>query len=193
MGESTDQVIDAMLVLRCQSGDAAAFDLIAARWQSRLVRHAVRLLGDAEAAGEAVQEAWLAIVRGLQRLEDPARFGPWAYRIVRHKCSDRLRRVTRARARETGLDDSTELDSGEAADIRVASRDQRAVVARLRAALRVLPPEHRTLLTLFYFEQMPVADIAEAMDLPAGTVKSRLFHLRAKLRATMEEDNERQV
>jgi len=187
MGKQLEQVVDAMLVLRCQAGDTAAFDRIAGRWQGRLVAHAARLLGDRDAAAEAAQEAWLAIVRGIHRLDDPARFAPWAYRIVRHKCTDRLRRVTRSRARETELDADASEDHGQSAEVRVQERDRAAAVAHLRGAIRELPAEHRTLLSLFYFQNLSVAEIAEAMGIPPGTVKSRLFHLRARLRTMMEE------
>jgi len=185
MGKQLEQVVDAMLVLQCQAGDAAAFEQIAGRWHGRLVAHAARLLGDRDAASEAVQEAWVAIVRGINRLDDPARFAPWAYRIVRHKCTDRLRRVTRSRARETELDVEVSEDGGESAEIRVQDRDRAAAIDAMRAAIRELPAEHRTLLSLFYFENFAVAEIAEAMGIPPGTVKSRLFHLRARLRTVM--------
>lgn len=186
MGKQLDQVVDAMLVLQCQAGDTAAFEQIAGRWQGRLVAHAARLLGDRDAASEVVQEAWVAIVRGIRRLDDPARFAPWAYRIVRHKCTDRLRRVTRSRARETQLDVEVSEDGGESAEIHVRDRDRAAAIAAMRAAIRELPTEHRTLLSLFYFEDFSVAEIAEAMGIPQGTVKSRLFHLRARLRTMMD-------
>jgi len=187
MGKQLDQVVDAMLVLQCQAGDTAAFEQIAGRWQGRLVAHAARLLGDRDAASEAVQEAWLAIVRGIHRLDDPARFAPWAYRIVRYKCTDRLRRVTRSRARETELDSAASEDDGGSAEVHVQDRDRAAAIAAMRATIRELPTEHRTLLTLFYFEDFAVAEIAEAMGIPPGTVKSRLFHLRARLRTMMDQ------
>ena len=187
MGRQLDQVVDAMLVLQCQAGDAAAFEQIAGRWQGRLLLHAGRLLGDREAASEAVQEAWVAIVRGINRLDDPARFAPWAYRIVRHKCTDRLRRVTRSRSRETELDAEASTEGGESAEMHVEARDRAAAVGAMRAAISELPAEHRTLLSLFYFENLAVGEIAEAMGIPTGTVKSRLFHLRARLRKMMEE------
>jgi RNA polymerase sigma-70 factor (ECF subfamily) len=77
-------------------------------------------------------------------------------------------------------------DGGESAEIHVRDRDRGAAIAAMRAAIRELPAEHRTLLTLFYFEDFAVAEIAEAMGIPPGTVKSRLFHLRARLRTMMD-------
>jgi len=187
MSRAADEVVDQLLILRWQGGDDAALANIAERWQARLLRQALRLLGEREAAADAVQESWLAIVNGLQGLDDPARFAPWAYRIVRNKCADRLRRVTRARARQTDLADDLPGDGEASAEARAEADDRAAAVGRLRAAIRSLPGEPRTLLSLFYFEDMSVAAIAEALALPPGTVKSRLFHLRARLRQLLEE------
>lgn len=126
-----------MLVLRCQAGDTAAFEQIAGRWQGRLVRHAMRLLRDHDAASEAV----LAV--------------------------------------------DTSDEHGESADVYVQEHDHAAAIAAMRVAIRDLPVEPRTLLSLFYFENLTVSEVAEAMGIPPGTVKSRLFHLRARLRTMM--------
>lgn len=85
-----ERILDELLVLRSQDGDVAAFENLARSWQPRLLRLARRLTQSPE-AGEVVQEAWLAIVRGLPRLADPARFGTWAFRIVAHKSTDWIR------------------------------------------------------------------------------------------------------
>jgi RNA polymerase sigma-70 factor (ECF subfamily) len=147
----------------------------------------MRLLGEREAATDAVQEAWLAIVRSLPKLDDPARFAPWAYRILRNKCADRLRVITRSRRRENPLDDAASTPDDEQADALEAAHQRADAVDELRAAIRRLPGEQRALLSLFYFEGLSVGQIAEALAIPPGTVKSRLFHLRARLRATMED------
>ena len=77
-----DRLNDELLVLRCQEGDAEAFELLVGRWQRRLWRHAWRLTGDESTAWDAVQETWVGISRGISRLVDPAVFSAWAYRIV---------------------------------------------------------------------------------------------------------------
>ena len=73
-----DPAYDELLVLRSQDGDRGALDELVNRWQGRFFRHACRLTANPDSARDAVQEAWIAIVRGLRRLDDPARFGPWA-------------------------------------------------------------------------------------------------------------------
>ncbi|NKB88310.1 MAG: sigma-70 family RNA polymerase sigma factor [Acidobacteria bacterium] len=107
--------------------------------------------------------------------------------MVRNKCADRIRRAQRDRRRDVPFDGALTETATESGPDDADSGDRASLVAQLRKAVRALPPEQRTLLTLFYFDGLGVTAIAEAMDIPAGTVKSRLFHLRARLRKTMEE------
>ncbi|MCZ6507607.1 MAG: sigma-70 family RNA polymerase sigma factor [Acidobacteria bacterium] len=183
-----EQILDELLVLECQNGDRAALELLVERWQPRLLRLARRLTQGDE-AGEAVQEAWLAIVRGLGRLEDPARFGTWAYRIVAFKCADWIRQRQRGRRMEQRV---TAQPQPVASKIGVAETgaDETGAegdIAALRVALRRLAPSHRAILEMHYLDELPVAEIAAVLGIPIGTVKSRLFHARKRLRATLEE------
>ncbi len=114
------------------------------------------------------------IARGLQRLDDPARFGAWAYRIVTRRCALGIRRQQRRR----------EVESKTAA-MHVPTTDVVEVldvVDDVRAALGQLPAEQQALLELRYVEDFHIKQIAEALDIAAGTVKSRLFHAREHLR-----------
>lgn len=83
-----EQIADEILVMDCQSGRVGALEILVARWQKRLWRYAYGLTGDTEAAWDVTQDSWLAIIRGISRLNDPARFRSWAYRIVTNKASD---------------------------------------------------------------------------------------------------------
>ena len=98
-------ILTGLLVLRAQGGESEAFAQLAGIWADPLHRRACRLLGDAEAAQEISQEAWLAIARGIARLRDPDRFVPWAMRIVHNKCADAIR----ARVREREALDADEI------------------------------------------------------------------------------------
>ncbi len=177
-----EQVLDELLVLRCQGGDAAALELLAERWQPCLLRLARRLTQSAE-ADETVQEAWVAIARGLGRLEDPAHFGTWAYRIVARKSADWIRR--RQRGRRLAAEIAREPAADPAEPGAALERDEQ--IARLRRALREIPADRRSVLELFYLEELSVRQIARALGVPAGTVKSRLFHARKALRQTLED------
>jgi len=77
-----EQIADEILVIDALNGDCEAFDRLVSRWQKRLWRHALNLTGLTGAAWDISQESWLDIIRGLTRLNDQAKFGPWAYRIA---------------------------------------------------------------------------------------------------------------
>ncbi|MDO8834144.1 MAG: sigma-70 family RNA polymerase sigma factor [Vicinamibacterales bacterium] len=173
-----EDVIDDLLVLAAQAGDVGAFERLAARWHPRLLRHARRMTGDSEGARDATQEAWVAIVRGLGRLQDPARFAPWALRITSRRCADWIARRRHARSHNAGRDPGSEgtLPTGPDADDLSSVRD----------AIRRLDRSDRLLLAMFYLEGYSVAEIAHACSVPPGTVKSRLFHARERVRAALE-------
>ena len=177
--KSREDILDELLVLRTQSGDAASLEVLANRWHPRLVRHAVHLTGERDGGSDVAQDAWVAIVRGLARLQDPARFKPWAYRIVTRKASDWIR--TRVRRRR--LSDRAAM---EPAGATVSPADSVAN-DQLRRSLAKLPAGRRALLSMYYVEGMTVTEISEALSIPRGTVKSRLFHARNRLRASLEE------
>ncbi len=175
---SREQVVDELLVLGAQARQVEAFERLAARWHPRLLRHASRLTGDREGAQEAVQEAWVAVARGLWRLKDPACFGPWALRIVSRRCADWIGRRRRTRQH------TTELDAASQAQAPADPHDDDR--GRVREALRRLDREQRALMAMFYVESLTVAEIAQVLDVPVGTVKSRLYHARERLRAALE-------
>ena len=173
-----EEVVDDLLVLAAQAGDAAAFERLATRWHPRLFRHARRLTGDADGARDAAQEAWVAIVRSLRRLRDPAMFGPWALRITGRRCADWIAHRRQARARAAA--------SGPPAEPASQPGPDTVDLLRVRDALRRVDRSDRLLLAMFYLEGFSVAEIAHACSVPPGTVKSRLFHARERLRAALE-------
>ena len=178
MRRPTDQLVDELLVMRCQSGEAGAMDSLVRRWQRPLWRYAHRLTGRPEAAWEVAQEAWMGIVRGIRKLDDPASFRKWAYRIVTNKAADWIRRRRRLRDRTEALDEQVP------AAPRAADGDDR--LDRVREAIRRLPPGLRAIVSLHYVDDFTVAEIAEILRIPAGTVKSRLHHARNELRRLCE-------
>jgi RNA polymerase sigma-70 factor, ECF subfamily len=177
-----DRLNDELLVLRCQEGDAEAFELLVGRWQRRLWRHAWRLTGDESEAWDVMQETWIGISQGIGRLADAAAFPAWAYQVVGNKCRDSIRR--RQRRRETAANYSQSIKREEQA---AAAQEQ---FASLKEALEHLPGQDRALLSLKYEEQFDTAEIADILSVPEGTVKSRLFYIRQRLRKYLEKNNE---
>jgi RNA polymerase sigma-70 factor (ECF subfamily) len=177
MARAPDDIGDELLVLRCQDGEAEAMEELVARWQQRLRRHAWHLTGKEDAAWDVVQEVWIAIVHGIRRLDDPARFRQWAYRLVTHKAADWVRR--QQRVRKLADDASLEVESA-------AERSADDSADGLRLAVGHLPTECRAILSLHYFEDIRLTEIARILELPEGTVKSRLHHARNQLKAALQ-------
>ncbi len=177
MDRHSAQVLDELLVFRCQDGDEASLSLLVRRWQKRLWLHALRLTGRPDTASEVCQEAWLAIIRNLRQLRDPAAFRSWAYGIVTRKAADWVRDRQRQRALAERAVIKEELDA-----IDAGNADHEQEIAVLRIALRRMPEKHRLVLTLFYLEGMSIVEIAKVLAISAGTVKSRLFHARELLK-----------
>jgi RNA polymerase sigma factor (sigma-70 family) len=179
MTRSARQVYDELLVLRAREGDHEAFAELFSRWNGRLTGHAFRLTGRADAARDAVQETWLAILRGLDRLDDPARFPGFAHRILARRCADWTRGVVR---RRRVLADEL-ADGGESVD--GGGAEAASDLERLREALARISVPRRVVITLHYLHDLSVAEIAGVLRIPAGTVKSRLHDAREQLRRAL--------
>lgn len=175
MRRSSLDIAEDLVVLRASGGCVESFTTLTDRWHPRLLRHATRYLRDRAAADDVVQEAWIAISRGIRRLDDPARFGPWAYRIVTNKCADHVRAESSQRR--------VALEGGAAENGAVSDDETEDAVRR---AMAVMPAERRTLLGLHYLEGLSVAQLSEVFAVPMGTVKSRLYHARAELKSILE-------
>lgn len=185
MDRSVRQVADEWLVLRAQAGSVDAFNLLAKRWHKPVLRHAYGLTQRHDAAADVAQESWVVVAKTLRSLNDPACFRRWLFRIVSRKSVDWIRgrqrdrklaeRVAHESRPETLPDDSNDSDDSTESD-----------VARLREGMQRLSTEQRTLLRMLYQEKMTVAEISEALEIPAGTVKSRLFHARGELKNLLE-------
>jgi RNA polymerase sigma factor (sigma-70 family) len=181
VSRESERIYDEFLVAAAVTGDQAALSRLVARWQPRLLRHAWRLLGDAERAKDMVQEAWVEILRGLARLDDVRAFPAWAYRIATRRCQREFHR----KDREPFAIKDEELEGG--AEVpESASGEFAAELSIVMDAIGTLPGPQRAALALFYIDELSVAEIAIATDVPPGTVKTRLMHARRKVRAILE-------
>ncbi|MEV4014953.1 sigma-70 family RNA polymerase sigma factor [Nonomuraea angiospora] len=182
---------DELLVVRAQLGERAALAELVERWRVPVWTYVRRML-DAERADDVSQEVWLAVLRGLPRLREPARFAPWLFTIARRSVTDRLRgqyarEEFAARAVAAGDPVEAVVDRTSAGDPVEAMVDR----AELVSALSELPVLEREILVLFYLEDLSVADCAQICRIPAGTVKSRLNRARRLLREHLEEKGSR--
>jgi RNA polymerase sigma-70 factor (ECF subfamily) len=175
--QTPERALDEYLVVLSQAGSIQALDGLARRWTPRLLRYAARVLGGssdaAESARDVVQDTWIGVIRGLRGLRDPAQFPAWIYGIATRKCADAVR--ANKRRRRVAADSAV---SGSQQEAGLPPEDQIDLVT----AIRGLPPMHRAVIHLFYREDISVEEIASILDIPAGTVKSRLHHAREALR-----------
>lgn len=169
-----DRKHDELLAIRCQLGEPAAFDALIARWHEPLWKYLRRLTGDDDAAAEAVQDAWLRILRGMPRLRDAGKLRAWIFGIARRVVMDRLREKYAEPARVS----TDDVDLAAADD----AIDLKEELALLQEELARLPVPEREVLVLFHLEELTLLEIAEVAGIPAGTVKSRLFRARRALR-----------
>jgi RNA polymerase sigma-70 factor (ECF subfamily) len=177
----SERIYDEFLVSAAITGDRPALQRLIARWQPRLWRHAWRVLRDAERAKDMVQEAWIEILKGLARLDDVVAFPAWAYRIVTRRCQ---RAFVVAGCSLLVPEDSESEQILEAPEH--ASGEFAAELSIVLEAIGRLPASQRAAMALFYLEELSVAEIAIATDVPPGTVKTRLMHARRRVRAILE-------
>jgi len=174
---------DRQLVAAAQAGDRAALDALLRRHYDRV--HAVcrRIAGSSRDADDAAQEAMISIVRGLPRFDGRAQFSTWAYRIATNAALDELRRRRRRPALAVVDDDArpTEVVDPLAERTVEASADRLS----LDAALAALPEDFRVAVVLRDVGDLDYAEIAEALGVPVGTVKSRIARGRSQLAAAL--------
>ena len=175
-GQQSAAVADELLVVRCQLGERDAFDALVRRWAGPVSGYAGRVTGDADAAAELTQDIWLRVVRGIGRIEDTSRFRSWLFGIAHRAFADQLRRKYRAVIQLPAEEDIADADDGEAA----------LDVAAVERGLARLAPVEREILTLFYLEELAIEEVATALAIPTGTVKSRLHRARKQLRGALE-------
>ena len=162
-------VEDADLIARVRKGDVEAFNALVSRWEKRVFNYLLRLTASTEDALDLSQDVFLKAYQNIRKLDDPARFGPWLYRIAHNEAYSLFRR----RRPETTLENLNEADvvslrspaPGFSIDLSLA----------VTAALDRLNPEQREAVVLKVYEGFKFEEIAEILGAPVSTVKSRLY------------------
>jgi len=158
---------------KCRNGEHEAFRYLVERYQRQAVSHATAILGNREDALDAAQEAFIDAFRALKSFDEARPFYPWFYVLLRNRCYKMS-----ARRRETdSIDENVIVASNSTA---------REDALALEEALLSLNREDREIVTLKYFDGLSYDELAERLEIPKGTVMSRLFHARRKLQAKLE-------
>jgi RNA polymerase sigma-70 factor (ECF subfamily) len=172
---------------RAQSGDREALEALLRPELDRVYAVCRRMVGSRQEAEELAQDALVKIIRGLPAFDGRSSLSTWITRVTINACLSWLRtRARQAGRRPVGIENPDELASEPAAAGGVQERS--GLVARVERALEGLKPEHRAILVLRDVRELEYDAIGAALDLPVGTVKSRLFRARAALREALEKD-----
>ena len=164
---------DAAAIEKCLRGEKNAFRFLVERYQKQAVGHAVAILGNREDALDAVQEAFFDAFKSLKNFDQARKFYPWFYVLLRNRCY----KMT-ARKRETESIEETEILAAQAG----LPNEERFA---LEKALLSLPQEDREIITLKYLDGLSYEELAEHLQIPRGTVMSRLFYARKQLQAKL--------
>ena len=172
--------MDTDLVIRAQRGDKEAYSLLATEIADHYLAVARRILRDLDLAEDATQQALLAIWRDLPQLRDPARFEAWSYRLLMRACYAEGRKERRwaPNLRLLPGDEPTAADGYSS----VVDRDQ------LESGFRRLSIDHRAVVVLHHYLDLPLERVAELLGIPVGTAHSRLHYAMRGLRAALDAD-----
>ena len=177
MNPEHNNILDEWLVMQAQDGDMKAYSILIKRWHPKMLSHAYRMTKDSEVAKDIAQESWRVITSKLGNLKSPRAFKVWVYRIISNKSADWIKE----RQKERAL--IQEQDVVEVAD------DSGENLITMKQALNELPADSKLILTMFYMDRHSVREIGEILGLSPGTVKSRLFYSRKKLKEKFENIN----
>ncbi len=193
-GDPSDRERDNALVLAAQGGDHVAFRELFDRYHRRAYAVAYGVVKNKEDALDVVQEAFVKVHKHLSAFQGTSSFYTWLYRIVMNLAIDHLRR--KKNNRPAAYDDGREADSeGDEDGILPRMLDanprkavlRREVLDRVQAALATLPEYHRQVILLREVEGLSYEEMAEVLEVPKGTIMSRLFHARRKMQLALEE------
>lgn len=173
----TDQAREAVWIERARARDSDAFRQLVDAYRHVAYGVALRVLRRPEEAEEATQEAFVRAWKALPNFRGDAKFSTWLYRIVTRRAFDRLEAAKRRHGREVGVEEAEALPGGSEPD---PSARQRARL--LETLVADLPDAQRAAITLFYFEERSVNEVAETLGMPPNTVKTHLSRARAALR-----------
>ncbi|MDP9265822.1 MAG: sigma-70 family RNA polymerase sigma factor [Chloroflexota bacterium] len=167
----------------CLAGDADAYATLVERYGGRVYNIALRTTGDADAASDCAQEAFIRAYRALHQYDPAQPFGPWLFRIATNAS---LNQVQRWHAHQTAVDEVPDMREPEETGPE-QSAVRREEMGEVLAALAELPASYRAALTLRHLQQLSYREVAESLGLPLGTVKTHLHRARAALRAKLAE------
>jgi len=178
-----DKISDAILVLRCQKRDESAFRELVNRWEPRLYYYLRRVVESDSAVWDVLQETWLAVFQHIRKLEYPRKFPAWLYQIAHNKTVSMFRKeIKYVQITDEQISNYYENNFVFCYDI-----EQVEAIHELLAKLKLA---HREVITLYFLEGFSISEMAQIIGVSEGTVKSRLYYAKHKLREALKGAND---
>lgn len=167
------------LVQRIQAGDRQAFEELLDAYETRVYRLALRFTGNIAEAEDLTQEIFLGVYRGLAKFRGDSTLGTWVYRVAMNHCLEYRRK---RKLESIPLDEELTLISSDWREDPAKAADKRELSERVEAAIQCLSPQHRDVIVLHELQGLTYQEVATMLDVPVGTVKSRLSNAFRRLR-----------
>ncbi|MEO9964318.1 MAG: RNA polymerase sigma factor [Reichenbachiella sp.] len=187
------QILDGLLVLQAQRGNRKAFEQLVHKWHKKLIYQSYIRTKDWKSSEDIVQDVWQWLISNLRNLKESDKFGAWIRTIVDRRSIDWVRKQERVRSKEcrTPTDDGFESAINTQGDLEpmdeVDTKEQR--LNDLEKAINKLNADFKLVLMLYYSESNSIETIAQVLAIPKGTVKSRLYKAREKLKNILNENS----
>ncbi len=170
-----------LLILRCRRGEKNALEELIHNWERRLFYYVRRLVDNEQDAWDILQEMWLKVIQGIKLLRKPHSLPAWLYRIARNTAISHLRSQ---HSKLVLINENENTSYVEENDENFRFEDAEQVHYGLS---RISLP-HREVLTLYFLQDLSLEEIADVLDVPLGTIKSRLHYAKSALRAVLEKE-----
>lgn len=185
-----EEIFDGLLVLQYQNGNKKAFTLLVTRWHTKLCRQAFWYTKDRDVAKDIVQDSWGVILKKIYFLKNANSFGSWALTIVNRRAIDSLRASKKtteklhqiyhqSKNRDTSMEDSNSIENERTIDKNYYTKG-------IMDAINNLPKNQEIVIRMFYLDEYSILEISTILEISKGTVKSRLFYAREKLKQILK-------
>lgn len=181
------------LIKKCKQGSREAFNILFSRYQQQVINIAYSMLSDREDACDAAQEVFVRVYRNIESFKEQSSFTTWLYRIITNVCSDILRkrqRDTKVISINQFTDENKDVDIKDDSPTVEENMELSERQAAVRGAINELKEEYRVVITLCDIEGMSYDEIADMLNIPSGTVKSRINRARNALKKILMKKRE---
>jgi RNA polymerase sigma-70 factor, ECF subfamily len=179
----SDSISDAEYVRRLQHGETDAFEILVRRHEKTIFNLVYRMLGDYDEAAETSQEVFLSAYRAIDRFRGDANFSTWLYRIALNHTSTRRKSLNRRRQRHMPIEDTEPVRDPQPGPAETIEKKE--IRERVQRALNTLEPDDATVILLRDLQDIPYEEVARLLEIPVGTVKSRLHRARQALKSQL--------